>query len=875
MAYTKRKCLSLRPIPAAIQRVAVYETRTWLYVVGSTNDGTSCRLLKIDRSPPSPANPRLNIIDTDTEYSEREIKELLIMLDDGNKYAANKFKSQHGLKQVASAFGIIGFLRFLEGYYIVLVTKRKPVASLGGHTLYKIEDSIIYPISFTTSKPNNPDEGRYLKIFQNVDLSSNFYFSYSYDMTLTLQCQMRSYPGPAPPSCRKFIWNDNMLREFEGFVHTKWVLHIVHGFVGQHNISVFGRPIYLTMIARRSKEFAGTRFLKRGANDEGHVANEVETEQIVHDAGCSFHSNGRYTSFLQLRGSVPSYWSQDITTIRPKPQIIIDRATPFASPAASHFMACLKRFGSPVICLNLVKKRERRPRESMLTTELQRAILYLNQFLPPEHHIIYIHKDMARINRSKKQDLIKILENIAADSVKANGFFHGGPELECSKIHRPPNFKEAGGYGYRDDYIGRDQTGILRVNCVDCLDRTNTAQYIAGKCALGYQFYALGVLPEPVLPFDCEASRLLEEIYEDLGDTLAVQYGGSQLVHRIQTYRKVAPMATHGRDIYQTIQRYYRNAFTDADKQAAINVFLGVFQPEPSQPNIWELQTDYYIHHISTCLAVPSKSMPSHTKWWTDRLLASLPLPQNEVDDEDDPEAPSPKLSELTNTDSFDEVYKPFELTDFDSLLAKNIGRPIENDPRDASPFTVKSSKNRKLPALKQSVKSKTVRVVVGGAPKSNADADSSSGGTSSGEEEDENSAPSLATHSTHSRQASPLPSGPVSSMQAYGFELHEPSVRDSLLYERYARLHNMMCMPSTRGMDAELSSDAVNAELAQWEPTYDYKEDSVFCIEPPEVSPQDERIYERSVAVMTMGPLPPPQASLELYNQYAKMACR
>ena len=79
--------------------------------------------------------------------------QLLIMLDDGNKYAANKFKSQHGLKQVASAFGIIGwihthphtyiqhthtkhtlcvclyftgFLRFLEGYYIVLITKRKP-----------------------------------------------------------------------------------------------------------------------------------------------------------------------------------------------------------------------------------------------------------------------------------------------------------------------------------------------------------------------------------------------------------------------------------------------------------------------------------------------------------------------------------------------------------------------------------------------------------------------------------------------------------------------------------------------------------------------------------------------------------------------------
>ena len=56
--------------------------------------------------------------------------------------------------------------------------------------------------------------------------------------------------------------------------------------------------------------------------------------------------------------------------------------------------------------------------------------------------------------------------------------------------------------------------------------------------------------------------RVLEEAYEDLGDTLAIQYGGSQLVHRIQTYRKVAPVANHGRDLYQTIHRYYRNAFT-------------------------------------------------------------------------------------------------------------------------------------------------------------------------------------------------------------------------------------------------------------------------------------------------------------------------
>ena len=34
---------------------------------------------------------------------------------------------------------------------------------------------------------------------------------------------------------------------------------------------------------------------------------------------------------------------------------------------------------------------------------------------------------------------------------------------------------------------GCRQTGVVRTNCVDCLDRTNTAQFAIGRCALGYQ----------------------------------------------------------------------------------------------------------------------------------------------------------------------------------------------------------------------------------------------------------------------------------------------------------------------------------------------------------------------------------------------------
>ena len=87
---------------------------------------------------------------------------------------------------------------------------------------------------------------------------------------------------------------------------------------------MYGKPIYVTLIARRSNQFAGTRFLKRGVNDEGYVANDVETEQIAHDASFISLKSGRYTSYTQLRGSAPFYWSQDTSQGRivPKPQIL-------------------------------------------------------------------------------------------------------------------------------------------------------------------------------------------------------------------------------------------------------------------------------------------------------------------------------------------------------------------------------------------------------------------------------------------------------------------------------------------------------------------------------------------------------------------------
>ena len=59
---------------------------------------------------------------------------------------------------------------------------------------------------------------------------------------------------------------------------------------------------------------AGTRFLKRGCDFNGRPANSVETEQILHDGSTTHHGSGKYTSWLQMRASVPCFWSQDLST---------------------------------------------------------------------------------------------------------------------------------------------------------------------------------------------------------------------------------------------------------------------------------------------------------------------------------------------------------------------------------------------------------------------------------------------------------------------------------------------------------------------------------------------------------------------------------
>lgn len=282
--------------------------------------------------------------------------------------------------------------------------------------------------------------------------------------------------------------------------------------------------------------------------------------------------------------------------VNPKPPIELNVVDPFFSSAALHFDHMFARYGTPVVVINLVKARERTPRETLLLKEFTEAITYLNQFLPEKDKLRYVAWDMSRASKSRDQEVIGTLEKIAEDAMKDTKFFHSG--------HSTLQL----------------QSGVSRTNCIDCLDRTNAAQFVIGKHAMSVQLYALGLVADPNdVKYDCDAVSMMIEMYHDHGDTIALQYGGSHLVNTMETYRKINQWHSHSRDMIESIRRFYHNSFLDAQRQDAINLFLGNFKiDDHGSQNLWEMENDYRLHYNNASVLHGHRD---YRKWWTPKYI--------------------------------------------------------------------------------------------------------------------------------------------------------------------------------------------------------------------------------------------------------------
>ncbi|KAK7389692.1 hypothetical protein VNO78_24951 [Psophocarpus tetragonolobus] len=602
-----------------MQKFRLYETRSNFYMIGRDKNRTFWRVLKIDRLERS----ELNIVDDSTVYSEIECCDLLRRIHEGNK-------STGGLKFVTTCYGIIGFIKFLEPYYMLLITKRRKIGTICGHTIYAITKSEMVPIPHATVRSKmaySKDENRYKKLLCSVDLTKDFFFSYSYNVMLSLQWNL-THPNTRGQSLYEtlFVWNEFLTRGVRNNLHnTSWTVALVYGFFQQIKLSISDSEFNLIIIARRSRHYAGTRYLKRGVNEKGRVANDVETEQIIFTDA----RDGRpmqISSVVQIRGSIPLFWSQEASRLNIKPDIILSRKDANFEATRLHFENLVKRYGNPIIILNLIKTREKKPRETILRTEFANAVRSINKNLRGENRLRFLHWDLHRHSRcSKATNVLGQLGKVAAYALKLTGIFYcpltsnlrldglsqysyseDNNVIDCciteqASINKDNVDKE------KEIYCGGDknkdcsvkpmmlQSGVLRTNCIDCLDRTNVAQYAYGLAAVGCQLQALGFIESPNIDLDNPLAKQFMEVYESMGDTLAFQYGGSAAHNKIFSERRGQwKAATQSQEFIRTLQRYYNNTYLDGDKQKAINLFLGHFLPQQGKPALWELDSDQH-----------------------------------------------------------------------------------------------------------------------------------------------------------------------------------------------------------------------------------------------------------------------------------------
>jgi hypothetical protein len=573
-----------------------------------------------------------------------------------------------------------------------------------------------------------------VRLLAGVDLRRDFFFSYTYPLTSSLQDAAAGRAGC--PWSSPFCWNAHLARPLAaclgGLSSTamrRWLLCLIHGSFGATSLALCGTPVSVVLLARRSRRFAGTRYRKRGVNDAGDVANHVETEQVV-DAGawpCRRQPRGvrrdyppysaippppppRCSSVLQVRGSIPLFWSQEASALSPKPDILLARHDPYYGATAEHFAQLQARYGD-CVALSLVKASEKRPRETLLRRELGAAVDAINAAAAATHeppsaprppHVVLCSWDFSRrAKRSRPADVLRLLNTLSTGALAKTGVFvtprpvdlGAPPRSQASSVaaqaataalgwtspageaaprgERPDAvargaFLAAGAEsvlgldhdddGSDDDAAGHGpwllpsegdpfaggcrQVGVLRTNCIDCLDRTNVAQFAYGVAALGMQLVALGLGDEAALAADSPLVEGLSLLYQHMGDALAWQYGGSDShSHMLQAAASAAVVGAgqaqllpapggyvagghpgaapptagplgagvggvaawraagnYSRQWLTSAQRFYSATITDAEKQDAINLFLGHFVPQRGRPALWELDNDVWLH---------------------------------------------------------------------------------------------------------------------------------------------------------------------------------------------------------------------------------------------------------------------------------------
>ncbi|KAK1239660.1 hypothetical protein MKX07_001114 [Trichoderma sp. CBMAI-0711] len=339
--------------------------------------------------------------------------------------------------------------------------------------------------------------------------SHSFYFSYDLDITRS-PTDDASIASPSSPLHtqvkRTFFWNRHILQPFTDAGQDALALPLMQGFVGQRtfvadsqppqaddpgmesmelaNLSpsssvpsspppgTVKRPLELrpteksyliTLISRRSTKRAGLRYLRRGIDEDGYTANFVETEQVL--SSPSWEASTPIYSFTQIRGSIPLFFTQTAYSLKPVPVLQHSEEANY-NAAKRHFERLSASYGT----LQVVNLVEKRGVEAPIGTQYQNTVARINEGLNDKAKIPFEWFDFHHACRGMKFENVSQLLSTLKDQLEGLG----------------STVKSNG-------QLVRKQQGVLRTNCMDCLDRTNVCQSSFAKHMLELQLKEDGI----------------------------------------------------------------------------------------------------------------------------------------------------------------------------------------------------------------------------------------------------------------------------------------------------------------------------------------------------------------------------------------------
>lgn len=448
---------------------------------------------------------------------------------------------------------IIGLLKLKLNSYIIVIDEYEKVGDILGDSIGKMKGYKILPLHKINS---SSEEKEYLKLIKEHLNKNCFYFSIDGKTDLTNNFQ-NQYTKNSSIN-KEFFWNSYMVEKFHELSSglEDFVTPIINGYVRSEVIDFAGssqQKMSYILITRKSINRSGTRYFRRGIDENGNVANFNETEQII-------ISNNQLLSFLQIRGSVPIYWTE-VNNLRYKPNLIISSKNSIDA-TVKHFTKSVDHYGD-VYCINLVNNKG----YELPVKDSYESIV---NSLPPKlaEKVFYIYFDFHHECKNMKfENTEKLIDIIKAKGFDYDNYFH---------------------YDLSSNKVLNLQSKVIRTNCMDCLDRTNVVQSMFSRWILQHQLISLGYLKDSLNSWkniDKPFNFIFQNIWADNADMVSKSYSSTPALKTDFTRLGKRTFGGSLNDLQNSIIRYYNNNLSDGSRQDSFDLFLGNFKPYQSPEN--------------------------------------------------------------------------------------------------------------------------------------------------------------------------------------------------------------------------------------------------------------------------------------------------